>query len=135
VLKINYRNTAQILGFARRFAANVLGAPGVQADDESAVLLPEDGGRQGVEPEIRKCVSFEGEAHATAEWLLVRKKAGCRCTARRGSNSRAWRSAAWAPSADTVRRSRTTSGSPTRATHEAFLTYSRVSPLVERLVA
>jgi superfamily I DNA/RNA helicase len=84
VLKINYRNTAQILGFARRFAADVLGAPGLQADDESAVLMPEDGGRQGVEPEIRKCVSFEGEAHATAEWLLARKQAGFSiCTKRR----------------------------------------------------
>jgi superfamily I DNA/RNA helicase len=82
VLKINYRNTAQILGFARRFAADVLGAPGLQADDESAVLMPEDGGRQGVEPEIRKCVSYEGEAHATAEWLLARKQAGS--TGRRG---------------------------------------------------
>jgi len=39
VLKINYRNTAQIPGFARRFAADVLGAPGLQADDESAVLM------------------------------------------------------------------------------------------------
>jgi superfamily I DNA/RNA helicase len=76
VLKINYRNTAQILDFARRFAADVLGAPGLQADDEGAVLMPEDGGRQGVEPEIRKCVSYEGEAHATAEWLLARKQAG-----------------------------------------------------------
>jgi hypothetical protein len=39
--------------------------------DESAVLMPEDGGWQGVEPEIRKCLSVEGEAHATAEWLLA----------------------------------------------------------------
>ncbi len=162
VLKINYRNTAQILGFARRFAADVLGAPGLQADDESAVLMPEDGGRQGVEPEVGKCVNFEGEAHATAEWLLARKQAGydwpqmavlypehaigdrlagvfakhgipvdvakanknrvsvdkpacgcCRRTPRKGSSSRAWRSAASAPSAGTARRSRTTCGSRT----------------------
>jgi hypothetical protein len=76
VLKINYRNTSQILGFARRFAADVIGAPGVQADDESAVLLPEDAGRQGVEPQVRKCVSFEAEAHAIAEWLAARRQAG-----------------------------------------------------------
>lgn len=76
VLKINYRNTAQILGFARRFAADVIGAPGVQADDESAVLLPEDAGRQGLEPQVRKAVSLEAEAHAIAEWLIARKNAG-----------------------------------------------------------
>lgn len=76
VLKVNYRNTAQILAFARRFAADVIGAPGVPADDEAAVLLPEDAGRQGVEPEVRKCVDFTGEGHAIAEWLLGRHKAG-----------------------------------------------------------
>ena len=76
VLKINYRNTAQILAFARHFAAEIIGAPGVAADEEDPVLLPEDGGRQGVEPEVRRCVSFEAEAHCIAEWLLGRKKAG-----------------------------------------------------------
>ncbi len=76
VLKVNYRNTAQILRFARKFAADVIGAPGVCAGDESAILMPEDGGRQGVEPEVRQCVSYDGEAHAIAEWLLGRKAAG-----------------------------------------------------------
>ena len=47
VLKVNYRNTAQILRFARKFAADVIGAPGVCAGDESAILMPEDGGREG----------------------------------------------------------------------------------------
>jgi hypothetical protein len=76
VLKINYRNTAQILAFARRFAADVIGAPGTTADDEHAILLPEDAGRQGVEPDVRQCVSIDAEAHCIAEWLLGRKKAG-----------------------------------------------------------
>jgi hypothetical protein len=76
VLKVNYRNTAQILGFARRFAADVIGAPGVPADEEAAVLLPEDAGRQGLEPQVRKCVDYDGEAHAIAEWLLGRHEAG-----------------------------------------------------------
>src|SRR6201995_5144075 len=40
VLKVNYRNTAQIVAFARRFASDVIGAPGTIADDEHAVLLP-----------------------------------------------------------------------------------------------
>ena len=76
VLKVNYRNTAQILRFARKFASDVIGAPGVCAGDESAILMPEDGGREGVEPVVRSCVSYDGEAHAIAEWLLGRKAAG-----------------------------------------------------------
>lgn len=75
VLKVNYRNTAQILRFARKFASDVIGAPGVCAGDESAILMPEDGGREGVEPVVRSCVSYDGEAHAIAEWLLGRKDA------------------------------------------------------------
>lgn len=78
VLKVNYRNTAQILRFARKFAADVIGAPGVCADNEDAILIPEDGGREGVEPMVRQCVSYDGEAHAIAEWLLGRKTAGYR---------------------------------------------------------
>ncbi|WP_439396490.1 DEAD/DEAH box helicase [Bradyrhizobium sp. PMVTL-01] len=76
VLKVNYRNTAQILAFARRFAADVIGAPGTIADDENAILLPEDAGRQGLTPEVRQCVSIDAEAHCIAEWFLGRKKAG-----------------------------------------------------------
>lgn len=76
VLKVNYRNTVQILGLARRIADEVVGAPGVAADDEDPVLIPEDAGRQGVEPQVRRCVSLEAEGHAIAEWLLGRRKAG-----------------------------------------------------------
>lgn len=188
VLKINYRNTAQILKFARRFAAEVIGAPGVQADDENAILLPEDAGRQGLEPEVRKCVSFEAEAHAIAEWLHARRMAGyewpqmavlypehhigeifARALAKREIpvdvvKSNRNRISIEVPAVrlltmhtakglefpcvavgglgalgrhgtaieDDVR---LTYVAITRATHEAMLTYSRVSPLVERLVA
>ena len=76
VLKINYRNTAQIVAFARHFASDVIGAPGTTADDEQAVLLPEDAGRQGPVPDVRRCVSIDAEAHCVAEWFLGRKKAG-----------------------------------------------------------
>ena len=75
VLKVNYRNTAQTLRFARKFAADVIGLPGVCADDENAILMPEDGGREGVEPVVRQCVSYDAEGHAIAEWLLGRKAA------------------------------------------------------------
>lgn len=185
VLKVNYRNTAQILRFARKFAAEVIGAPGVCADDEEAILMPEDAGRQGVEPQVRKCVSFEAEAHAVAEWLRGRRAAGYRwgqmavlypehalgrrfaqilmkhdvpvdiaknnrnrvrmgvnavrllsmhnakglefsCVAIAGLGALALE--------DVEDDIRLTYVAITRATHEAFLTYSRVSALVERLV-
>ena len=81
VLKVNYRNTAQILAFARRFASDVIGAPGTTADDEHPILLPEDAGRQGLAPDVRQCVSIEAETHCVAEWFLGRKKAGIRVAA------------------------------------------------------
>jgi len=42
VLKVNYRNAVQILGLARRVAEEVVGVPGLAADDEDPVLVPED---------------------------------------------------------------------------------------------
>jgi hypothetical protein len=188
VLKINYRNTSQILSFAKRFAADVLGAPGVQADDEAAILLPEDAGRQGLEPEVRKCVDYDGEAHAIAEWLQGRHKAGYTWPQMAvlypehhiGDRVAAACARLGIPvDVAKVNRNRITVNVPavrlmtmhtakglefpcvavaglgalgrhgteleddvrlayvaiTRATHEAFLTYSRVSPLVQRLVA
>jgi hypothetical protein len=71
-----YTETLQILGLARRIAEEVVGAPGVAADDEDPVLIPEGASRQGVEPQVRRCVSIEAEGHAIAEWLLGRRKAG-----------------------------------------------------------
>jgi hypothetical protein len=53
VFKVNYRNSVQILGLARRVAEELVGAPGVAADDEDPVLVPEDAGRQGVEMNSR----------------------------------------------------------------------------------
>lgn len=186
VLKVNYRNTSQILRFARKDAADVLGAPGVCADDEDAILLPEDAGRQGLEPEVRKCVNYDGEAHAIAEWLLGRHAAGYqwghmavlypqhhigerfeKAFAKHGipfdvakSNKnrvQADRDAVrflsmhsskglefpcvavgglGALSSDNIEDDvRLTYVAITRATHEAFLTYSHQSPLVERLIA
>jgi superfamily I DNA/RNA helicase len=186
VLKVNYRNTAQILGFARKFAADIIAAPGVPADGESAVLVPEDAGRQGEEPEVRQCVSFDAEAHAIAEWLAARKAAGYEWRqmavlypehtigerfAGVFAKSRIPVDVAKANknrvkiSLDAVRLLsmhtakglefpcvavgglgalgrngtdiaddvRLTYVAVTRATHEAFLTYSRVSPLVQRI--
>lgn len=76
VMKLNYRNTAEILAFAQRFAADVLAEP---FDDDEAGLstvLPESCGRRGVEPEIEKRVSEDDEAHAAAHWCEERRRQG-----------------------------------------------------------
>lgn len=75
VLKVNYRNTAQILRFACRFAADVLQTPGFEEGGET-IVLPETAGREGPEPLVRACVDFDGEAHAVAEWLQARQQGG-----------------------------------------------------------
>jgi hypothetical protein len=59
VLKVNYRNTDQIVAFARRFASDVIGAPGTTADDEHAILLPEDAGRQGLVRDVQRAHDLE----------------------------------------------------------------------------
>lgn len=186
VLKINYRNTAQILRFARNFAADVLGTPGTCADNEDAILLPEDAGRQGIEPEVRKCVNFDAEAHAITEWLQGRHAAGYQwnhmavlypehnigerfaktaskvgvpidvvkehhnrvqagCDAVRFISMHTAKGLEFpcvaigglgALASDGIENDvRLTYVAITRATHEAFLTYSRMSPLISRLVA
>ena len=188
VLKVNYRNTAQILGFARRFAADIIAAPGMSADEEDPVLVPQDGGRDGIEPEVRRCQSYDGEAHAIAEWIAARHSAGyawgqlavlfpthdigarfARALQRLGiaidvakeNQSRVqanvnavrlltmhnakglefpcvaigglgWFGGQHSTLEDDVR---LTYVAVTRATHEALLTYSHVSPLVERIIA
>ena len=75
-MKLNYRNTAEILSFAQHFAADVLAEP---FDDDEAGLstvLPESCGRRGVEPEIEKRVSESDEAHAAAQWCVERRPLG-----------------------------------------------------------
>jgi Nuclease-related domain/AAA domain/UvrD-like helicase C-terminal domain len=186
VLRVNYRNTAQILRFARRFAADVIGAPGLQADDEDTVLDPLDGGRQGVEPALRRCADFDDEGHKIAEWLTGRHAAGYAWAQlavlypEHAIGARVQRACEQRgipvdvaqehgnridPARDAVRLLtmhnckglefpcvaigglgalgrqaarlvddvRLTYVAVTRATHEAFLTYSRTSPLVQRL--
>jgi superfamily I DNA/RNA helicase len=187
VLKINYRNTAQILAFAKRFAAEALQRP-LDHEDDTPVLVPEDAGRHGPEPEVRKCASYDEEAHAVAEWLTGRQKAGYSWPQMAVLYPEHWigeRMAAVVRKhgipVDWVKanHNRVTVSQPavrflsmhtakglefpcvavsglgaigrhgtdleddvrlayvavTRATHEVFLTYSQMSPLVERLVA
>ena len=189
VLKVNYRNTVEILRLARSFAADIIAAPGVQADEEDAVLLPEDGGRHGPDPEVRHCISIEGEGHAIAEWLKSRRAAGYNWAEMAVLYPEHWIGERVLPPltsagipADVIKQHRNrvsqhidavrlismhaakglefpcvavtglgqlgarestsleddvrlTYVAVTRATHEAIVTYSKPSPLVQRLIA
>ena len=60
ILRLNYRNTAEVLAVARAFAHELLAARDADEDGVPQVL-PESAGRHGPYPELRQC------AHAGAE--------------------------------------------------------------------
>src|SRR5699024_3782 len=54
ILRLNYRNTAQVLAVARAFAQELLNARDADEDGVPQVL-PESAGRHGPYPELRQC--------------------------------------------------------------------------------
>ncbi len=66
ILKLNYRNTMEILAAARMFADEMLNA---RDSDEDAVPLiaPQSAGRRGPFPELIRCGSLREEAELIAE--------------------------------------------------------------------
>lgn len=64
ILKLNYRNTLEILSVARRFAAELL-AERSDDDDGVPLLAPESAGRRGALPELIRV------AHAAAEATAI----------------------------------------------------------------
>jgi hypothetical protein len=61
VLKLNYRNTDEIIGFAYRFASRYL-HPDKQDEDHLPLIQPESSGRHGPEPVVKLFDSYENEA-------------------------------------------------------------------------
>lgn len=74
ILKMNYRNTVELLTFAYTFVREFLGE--AAGEGEIPVVLPEVAGRHGAMPEIARCRSFEAEVERVAEWLKARHAAG-----------------------------------------------------------
>lgn len=65
VLRLNYRNTREILAVAKAFAGAVLDA--TDGDEDSPRLIaPESAGRRGPEPELIDCDSVRHEAEVVA---------------------------------------------------------------------
>ena len=74
VLRLNYRNTDEILGFAYRFARQWIEPgiePGADGDDEVPRIAPESAGRHGPEPAVRSFPDFEAEAGFVARQVAA----------------------------------------------------------------
>lgn len=54
ILKVNYRNTAEVLAVAKGFAADLL-AEKASEDDQVPTVAPESAGRRGAFPELIRC--------------------------------------------------------------------------------
>jgi len=74
ILKINYRNTVELLTVAYDFVGAYI-AEGVK-DEEIPLVEPSCVGRRGAKPEIDKLANFEAEIARIADWLLERRSEG-----------------------------------------------------------
>ena len=75
ILKLNYRNTAEILAVARAFAAELLTAHSTE-DDEAPTVQPMSTGRHGPKPLLVQLPSLQKEAEYLADKLAAANKTG-----------------------------------------------------------
>jgi UvrD-like helicase C-terminal domain/Nuclease-related domain/AAA domain len=61
IFKLNYRNTAQVLGVAYEFAKEVMQPTETQDDDQQILVEPTSAGRQGPKPDLIRLPSFKHE--------------------------------------------------------------------------
>lgn len=66
ILKLNYRNTEQVLGVAYEFAKEVM-TPTTGDDDQVVLVEPASAGRQGAMPDLIKLPSFQHEVDYLAQ--------------------------------------------------------------------
>jgi hypothetical protein len=75
ILKLNYRNTAEILAVARAFADELL-SPHDEEDDQAPTLQPMSTGRHGPKPLLIKLPSLRAEAAYLLDKLADENKTG-----------------------------------------------------------
>jgi hypothetical protein len=75
ILKLNYRNTAEILAVARAFAAELLTAHNTE-DDEAPTVQPMSTGRHGPKPILIQLPSLQKEAEYLADKLSAANRTG-----------------------------------------------------------
>lgn len=78
LLRVNYRNTAEVLDYAYRFAQEAL-IPEENTTEEDAVpfISPQSAGRQGAAPQLTQCASLTDEARHIARQLAELHARGC----------------------------------------------------------
>jgi hypothetical protein len=69
ILRLNYRNTREILSFAYDFAKDFLQAQDAD-DDHIPLIAPEVAGTGGPQPQFRRFEEFDDEAHYIARCIL-----------------------------------------------------------------
>ncbi|MCX7893900.1 MAG: NERD domain-containing protein [Burkholderiales bacterium] len=75
ILRLNYRNTAEVLAVAHEFARDVL-TPEAAEEDGVPLIEPATAGRHGPAPELVRRPSLKAEGHHIAEWLRARHDEG-----------------------------------------------------------
>ena len=75
ILRLNYRNTAEVLAVAYEFARHVL-KPEEAEEDGVPLVAPESAGRHGSVPALVRRPSLESEAAFIVDWLKQRQQAG-----------------------------------------------------------
>ena len=75
ILKLNYRNTAEILAVARAFADDLL-SPSDTEEDQAPTVLPMSAGRRGPKPLLIKLPSLKEEAAHLANRLKEANRTG-----------------------------------------------------------
>lgn len=76
ILKLNYRNTAEILSVAKLFADELLNSQ-LADDDNVPVIAPESVGRRGPLPELIHCDTAQREAELIADRIQDELAHGC----------------------------------------------------------
>lgn len=74
-MKLNYRNTAEILAVARAFAAKLLTAHNTE-DDEAPTVQPMSTGRHGPKPILVELPNLQKEAEFLADKLTAANRTG-----------------------------------------------------------
>lgn len=75
ILKLNYRNTAEILSVARAFADDLL-SPRDTEEDQAPTVQPISTGRRGPKPLLVQLPTLKEEAHYLAQVLSEENRAG-----------------------------------------------------------
>ncbi|TCS35165.1 UvrD-like helicase family protein [Paucimonas lemoignei] len=75
ILKLNYRNTAEILAVARAFADDLL-SPADSEEDQAPTVQPMSAGRHGPKPLLIKLPSIRDEAEFLANKLIEANRVG-----------------------------------------------------------